>query len=235
MLAVRGGYGTSRLLHGLDYQGLQRRLRNQPIAIVGHSDFTAIQCALYAQAGIKSFGGPMFCGDFGAQDASEFTMHHFWQAITQATLTVASRTPQRRAVDARGMLWGGNLAMLAALVGTPYLPPVEGGILFLEDVNEHPFRVERMLYQLHQAGILGRQQAIVMGEFSGARLSDYDNGYSLDAVIEQIGNATGVPIVTGLQFGHVDDLLTLPFGANAHLVANAGGFTLKMTDYPHLA
>jgi muramoyltetrapeptide carboxypeptidase len=235
VLAVRGGYGASRILHGLDYQGLQRRLRDQPIAIVGHSDFTAIQCALFAQAGIKSFGGPMFAGDFGAEELSKFTMQHFWRAITHPTLTVTSATPQRARVEASGMLWGGNLAILASLVGTPYLPPVEGGILFIEDVNEHPFRIERMLYQLYQAGVLGRQRAIVMGEFSGGRLADYDNGYSLDTMIEQIRNVTGIPIVTGLQFGHVDDLLTLPFGASAHLIATERGFTLKMTDYPYLA
>ncbi|WP_277183338.1 muramoyltetrapeptide carboxypeptidase [Caballeronia sp. BR00000012568055] len=235
VLAVRGGYGASRILHGLDYRGLQRRLTDQPIAIVGHSDFTAIQCALFAQAGLKTFGGPMFAGDFGAEEVSAFTMRHFWQAITHSSLTVTSKTPQRQSVDARGMLWGGNLAMLASLVGTPYLPPVEGGILFIEDVNEHPFRIERMLYQLHQAGVLGRQQAVLMGDFMGGRLIEYDNGYSLDATIEQIRNVTGIPIVTGLQFGHIDDLLTLPFGASAHLVANEQGFTLSVTDYPHLA
>ncbi len=214
---------------------MQRRLADKPIAIVGHSDFTAIQCALFAQAGIKSFGGPIFNRDFGTEDLSDFTMHHFWQAISHPTLTVSSDTPQRRPVEAGGMLWGGNLAILAALVGTPYLPPVEGGILFIEDVNEHPFRVERMLYQLHQAGVFARQQAIVMGEFTGGKLSDYDNGYTLDAAIDQIGDVTGVPIVTGLQFGHIDDLLTLPFGASAHLLATAQDFTLRMTDYPHLA
>ncbi|KMZ11938.1 Muramoyltetrapeptide carboxypeptidase [Candidatus Burkholderia humilis] len=235
VLVVRGGYGASRILHGLDYHGLQARLRDQPIAIVGHSDFTAIQCALFAQAGIKSFGGPMFAGNFGAEELSKFTMQHFWQAITHSTLTVTSQAPQRECVEASGMLWGGNLAILTSLVGTPYLPPVEGGILFIEDVNEHPFRIERMLYQLHQAGVLGRQRAIVMGEFSGGRLADYDNGYSLDTMIEQIRNVTGIPIVTGLQFGHVDDLLTLPFGASAHLNATERGFTLQMTDYPHLA
>ncbi len=181
MLAVRGGYGASRLLHGLDYRGLQRRLADQPIALVGHSDFTAIQCALFAQAGIKSFGGPMFVGNFGAEALSSFTMHYFWQAISHPTLTIASQAPQRRSVEASGMLWGGNLAILASLVGTPYLLPVDGGILFIEDVDEHPFRTERMLYQLYQAGVLGRQQAVVMGEFSGIRLSEYDNCFSLDS------------------------------------------------------
>jgi muramoyltetrapeptide carboxypeptidase len=235
VLAVRGGYGASRILHGLDYRGLQRRLADQPVAIVGHSDFTAIQCALFAQANVKSFGGPMFVGDFGAEEVSAFTMHHFWHALTHPTMTVKSDTPQPQSVDASGMLWGGNLAILASLVGTPYLPPVEGGILFIEDVNEHPFRIERMLYQLHLAGVLGRQQAILMGEFSGGRLADYDNGYTLDEMIEQMRKVTGIPIVTGLQFGHIDDLLTLPFGASAHLVANEQGFTLKLSDYPHLA
>ncbi len=120
VLAVRGGYGASRLLHGLDYRGLQQ-LADQPIALVGHSDFTAIQCALFAQAGIKSFGGPMFVADFGAEELSSFTMHHFWQVSSHPTLSIASHVPQRRPVAASGMLWGGNLAILASLVGTPYL------------------------------------------------------------------------------------------------------------------
>lgn len=234
VLAVRGGYGASRILHGLDYLGL-RRLADQPVAIVGHSDFTAIQCALFAHAGVKSFGGPMFAGDFGAEQTSSFTMQHFWNAISHSSFTVTSKTPQRQTVDATGMLWGGNLAILASLVGTPYMPPIEAGILYIEDVNEHPFRIERMIYQLHQSGMLGRQQAIVMGEFSGGRLSDYDNGYSLDAMIEQVRSVIGIPVVTGLQFGHVENLLTLPFGATAHLVATERGFTLKLSDYPHLA
>ncbi len=234
VLAVRGGYGASRILHGLDYLGL-RRLADQPVAMVGHSDFTAIQCALFAHAGVKSFGGPMLAGDFGAEELSSFTMKHFWNAISHASFTVTSSTPQRESIDATGMLWGGNLAILASLVGTPYLPPVEGGILYIEDVNEHPFRIERMMYQLHQSGVLGRQQAIVMGEFSGGRLSDYDNGFSLDTMIEQIRSVTGIPVVTGLQFGHVENLLTLPFGATAHLVATERGFSLKLSDYPHLA
>lgn len=92
-----------------------------------------------------------------------------------------------------------------------------------------------MLYQLRQAGVLGRQQAVVMGEFSGIRLSEYDNGFSLDSVIEQMQRVSGVPFVTGLPFGHIENLVTLPFGANAHLVATERGFTMKMTDYPHLA
>jgi muramoyltetrapeptide carboxypeptidase len=235
VLAVRGGYGAVRILHGLDYDGLQRRLTDQPIALVGHSDFTAIQLALLARAGVKTFGGPMVMSDFGAEELSEFTMQHFWSALTKPTMTVSSSTPQAQPVDVSGMLWGGNLAVLASLIGTPYMPPVQGGILFVEDVNEQPFRVERMLYQLHLAGILAQQQALVLGDFSGATPYDYDNGYDLHAMIEQVRSVIGIPVVTGLQFGHVRNMLTLPVGADAHLVADAHGFKLSLSGYPYLA
>ncbi|MEM5293176.1 muramoyltetrapeptide carboxypeptidase [Burkholderia sp. JPY481] len=234
VLAVRGGYGAVRILHGLDYEGLQRRLTDQPIALVGHSDFTAIQLALLARAGVKTFGGPMLMSDFGAEELSEFTMRHFWSALTQPTLTIASNTPQAQNVDVTGTLWGGNLAVVASLVGTPYMPPVQGGILFVEDVNEQPFRIERMIYQLHLAGILAQQQALVLGDFTGGKPYDYDNGYDLQAMVEQVRSLIGIPVVTGLQFGHVHNMVTLPVGANAHLVADAHGFRLTASGYPSL-
>ncbi|SIT37406.1 L,D-carboxypeptidase A [Paraburkholderia ribeironis] len=232
VLTVRGGYGAVRILHALDYEGLQRRLADQPVALVGHSDFTAIQLALLARAGVKTFGGPMLMSDFGAQELSEFTMHHFWSALTKPTITVTSDVPQAQPVDVSGTLWGGNLAMVASLIGTPYMPQVRGGILFVEDVNEQPFRVERMIYQLHLAGILAQQQALVLGDFSGAKAYDYDNGYDMHTVIEQMRSVIGIPVVTGLQFGHMRDMLTLPVGAHAHLVADAGGFRLMLSGYP---
>lgn len=234
VLAVRGGYGAVRILHGLDYEGLQRRLTDQPVALVGHSDFTAIQLALLARAGLKTFSGPMLMGDFGAENLNEAMQQHFWQALTKPSLTLTSNVPQVQSVDASGMLWGGNLAVLASLVGTPYLPPVEGGILFVEDVNEQPFRLERLLYQLHLAGILERQQALVLGDFSGGKPFEYDNGYDLNAMIEQVRSVIGIPVITGLQFGHIPNLLTLPVGADAHLVADAHGFRLTASGYPHL-
>jgi muramoyltetrapeptide carboxypeptidase len=234
VLAVRGGYGATRILQALDYEGLRGRLRDQPVAIVGHSDFTAVQLALFARAGVKSFGGPMFAGDFGAEETSPFTMKHFWNALTNPTFTVTSQAAQVQSVDATGMLWGGNLAILASMIGTSFMPSVEGGILFIEDVNEHPFRIERMIYQLHQSGILARQQTLLLGEFTGGRLSEFDNGYSFDTMIEHIRSVIDIPVINGLQFGHVADLLTLPFGATAHLVAHETGFTMTLSDYPHL-
>jgi muramoyltetrapeptide carboxypeptidase len=235
VLAVRGGYGATRLLHGIDYEGLHRRLHGRPVVIVGHSDFTAVQLALYAHARIKTFGGPMLSGDFGAEELNAFTMDNFWHAISSPSFIVKSDVPQIQSVDVTGTLWGGNLAIIASLIGTHHMPTIEGGILFIEDVNEHPFRVERMIYQLHESGILARQQALVLGQFTNARLFDSDNGYDFDAMLEQIRSIVRIPVITGLQFGHVPELLTLPFGASAHLVAQPKGFEMHLSHYPHLA
>ncbi len=234
-LAVRGGYGAVRILSALDYDGLARRLTDQPVALVGHSDFTAIQLALLARSGLTTFGGPMLGMHFGAETPSAFTMKHFWQALTAPSFTLEVEAAQREPIEARGTLWGGNLSTIVSLVGTPYMPHIDGGILFLEDINEQPFRIERMIYQLHLAGVLARQQALVLGDFSGIKAYDYDNGYGLPAVIEQIRSAIGIPVVVGLPFGHIADIVTLPVGAKAHLIAHERGFRLTLAGHPHLA
>jgi muramoyltetrapeptide carboxypeptidase len=234
-LCVRGGYGASRILDRLDYAGLQRRLAGASTMLVGHSDFTAIQLALLARAGLVTFGGPMLAGNFGATDEmfSAFTSENFWKAVREETLSIASSTPQEHVLDISGVLWGGNLAIVAALAGTPYMPSVDGGILFVEDIAERPFRVERMLYQLHHAGILQRQQALVFGDFSQGEPVAYDNGFSMADVAAQIRAVTGIPVLTGLQFGHCGDTLTLPVGALAQLRSGADGFVLTLGGYPH--
>jgi muramoyltetrapeptide carboxypeptidase len=234
VLAVRGGYGAVRILHGLDYDGLQRRLTGQPIAFCGHSDFTAIQLALLARAGLTTFGGPMLASDFGAEDLSSFTMHHFWDTLSEPDFTLKVNAPQVQVADVSGTLWGGNLAVLTSLIGTPFLPAVEGGILFVEDVNEQPFRIERMIYQLHLSGILARQQVLVLGDFSGGKPFDSDNGYNLKETIEQVRSVVGIPVITGLPFGHIPDMVTLPVGASARLRATPHGFELAVNGYPHL-
>ena len=114
-------------------------------------------------------------------------------------------------------MWGGNLAMLAHLVGTPHLPRVDHGILFLEDIGEHPYRIERMLYQLHFAGILARQRAVLLGVFNGYELAPNDNGYDAAAMVAHFRAALGVHVYTGLPFGHVPEKLTLPVGGHCAL------------------
>ena len=133
--------------------------------------------------------------------------------------------------DCTGTLWGGNLAMVAHLLGTPYFPQVDGGILFVEDVGETPYRIERMLYQLHHAGVLARQRAILLGRFTEYALSDNDGGYDLAAAVSALRAVCATPIYTGLPFGHVPDKLTLPVGGRCDLAVRDGTAGMVLSAY----
>ncbi|EJS5000679.1 muramoyltetrapeptide carboxypeptidase [Salmonella enterica] len=233
VMPVRGGYGASRLLDRIDWQALASRQQCDPLLICGHSDFTAIQAGLLAQANVITFSGPMLAANFGAETLNTFTEQHFWLALRKAQFTVEWQGdgPQ---CDVQGTLWGGNLAMLISLIGTPWMPTIDKGILVLEDVNEHPFRVERMLLQLEYAGILNRQSAIVLGSFSGAAPNEYDAGYSLESVYTFLRSRLSVPLITGLDFGHEQRTVTLPIGANATLKNTRQGTQLTLSGHPTL-
>ncbi|ECY7797663.1 muramoyltetrapeptide carboxypeptidase [Salmonella enterica subsp. enterica serovar Itami] len=233
VMPVRGGYGASRLLDRIDWQALASRQQRDPLLICGHSDFTAIQAGLLAQVNVITFSGPMLAANFGAETLNTFTEQHFWLALRKAQFTVEWQGdgPQ---CDVQGTLWGGNLAMLISLIGTPWMPTIDKGILVLEDVNEHPFRVERMLLQLEYAGILNRQSAIVLGSFSGAAPNEYDAGYSLESVYAFLRSRLSVPLITGLDFGHEQRTVTLPIGANATLKNTRQGTQLTLSGHPTL-
>lgn len=233
VLAVRGGYGASRLLEQIDWQGLAERQQQDPLLICGHSDFTVIQLGLLALHNVITFSGPMLAGNFGAPELNAFTLDHFWRALQNSTYSVEWQG-EGPACECEGQLWGGNLAMVVSLIGTRWLPAIENGILVLEDINEHPFRVERMLLQLHHAGILDRQQAIVLGSFSGAAANDYDAGYDLATMIDYLRSRVSVPIISGLDFGHEQKTVTLPLGAQASLVHAAGKTCLTLSGHPVL-
>ena len=231
VIALRGGYGMSRLLQDIDF----RMLADSGKKFVGHSDFTTLQMGLLAHGGM-SFAGPMICDDFARTDVSSYTMDQFWACLRGPSHVVALAPDHGAtgplAID--GLLWGGNLAMLTHLAGTPWMPQIDGGILFLEDINEHPFRVERMLLQLLHAGVMDRQKALLLGEFSSGRTGDYDNGYDFDSMLAFLRSRTSVPILTGLPFGHVRDKVTLAIGSQARLDRDAQGVRLTMHGYPHL-
>ena len=229
VLALRGGYGTSRLLQSIDFT----LLADSGKLFVGHSDVTALHMGLLA-SGATSFAGPMICDDFTRNDVSAFTMAQFWGCLRGPAHTIVFAADGNPAIDAEGLLWGGNLAMLAHLAGTPWMPSVDGGILFLEDINEHPFRIERMLLQLLHAGVLERQAALVLGDFSGGRTAEYDNGYDFAAMLAFIRSRTTVPILTGLPFGHIRDKVTLAVGSSTRLTSSAAGVSLTMRDYAQL-
>src|SRR3546814_554847 len=171
VMATRGGYGLSRLLPFIDWQAVA----DSGKTFIGQSDFTAFNLALLARTGAGSYAGPTAIFDFGSAKMDDLTAALFAESMRGELEILSFESTDADAVDARGVLWGGNLAMVASLVGTPYMPKIKGGILFLEDVAEHPFRIERMLTQLWHAGILTRQKAIVLGRFTDYRLGKNDN------------------------------------------------------------
>lgn len=216
-LATRGGYGMTRLLDRLDWKLVAASVESGT-RWVGHSDLTALQMGLLAHAKAASWMGPMACGDFGGDELDEVTPDCFAEAMSGALEAVGFRTEAGfDGLDVRGTTWGGNLAMLCSLLGTRHWPKVRGGILLLEDVGEHPYRVERMLLQLHQAGVLATQKAVVLGAFTEWRKSPLDRGYDLKAMVRHLRGVAGVPVLTGLPFGHVPTKVTVPFGVKAHL------------------
>jgi muramoyltetrapeptide carboxypeptidase len=125
-------------------------------------------------------------------------------------------------LQVRGTLWGGNLCMVSSMLGTPHWPgkAIKGGVLFLEDVNEHPYRIERGLLQLHQAGVLDAQKAVLLGAFNNFRKSPLDRGYSLKTAVAHLRSVTKTPILTGLPFGHVPTKVCLPVGARVNLLVD---------------
>ena len=221
-MACRGGYGLSRLLDRIDWPRIARSVE-QGTRWVGYSDLTALQLGLLAHTGAGSWHGPMACDDFGRSDEAggvdEITRECFAEAMSGELEAVGFRTEAGfDGLDGRGLLWGGNLAMVVSLLGTPHWPKVKGGILFLEDIGEHPYRVERLLLQLQQAGVLQRQKAVLLGAFSDWRKSPLDRGYSLKHVVAHLRSVCATPLLTGLPFGHVPTKVMLPVGRRVQLV-----------------
>jgi muramoyltetrapeptide carboxypeptidase len=206
VMITRGGYGLTRILPALDYRAL--------------ADVTAFQLAMLARARAVTWSGPTLLDDFGAErfeDIDEVTLGTFREAMSGALEAVGFRCSGPAGIEARGTLWGGNLAIVCTLLGTPWFPKVSGGILFVEDVNEHPYRVERMLTQLLHAGVIDRQKAVLLGYFNRYRLSENDRGFDLPAVLKWLRSKTKTPIITGLPYGHASPKLTLPHGAQVAL------------------
>jgi muramoyltetrapeptide carboxypeptidase len=228
VMALRGQYGLTRLLPRIDFDQMAASGK----LFVGFSDFTAFHMGLLAKTGAISFAGPMLLADFGAKELVDFTVDDFFACLSARTHRISQAASRNPSLNVSGTVWGGNLAMIVSLLGTPYFPAVDDGILFIEDVNEHPYRIERMLLQLMQAGVLERQKALVLGDFSNYTLSPADNGYDFDSMLAFLRATLPVPVLTGLQFGHGPKRVTIPFGAKARLWSDAAHFELSISDYP---
>ena len=224
-LASRGGYGLTRLLDRIDWKRIAKSV-DAGTRWVGMSDLTSLQLGLLAHTGGGiTWAGPLACDDFGRTEdeggVDDVTQGCFLEAMAGELEAVGFRTDAGfDGLAVKGTLWGGNLCVLNSLLGTPHFPRIQGGILFLEDVNEHPYRIERNLLQLQQAGVLDRQRAVVLGAFTAWKKSANDRGYSMAAAIERIRAATKTPILGGLPFGHVPTKVTMPVGARVQLLVD---------------
>jgi len=225
IVCVRGGYGAPRLLPLLDYSIIRRNAK----AFVGYSDITALHCAFLTQAGMVSFHGPHVVGDFAREPLDEFTVNSFQRVVGgEAGGDIATDyrgQPAKilRPGRVRGRLIGGNLSLLCSLVGTPWLPDFRRKILFLEDVGEPPYRFDRMLTQLLNAGLLQQVAGLAVGlnadceDPKAGRAGEYRQ--TIEDVLRDRLLPLRVPLVVGLPFGHVATNATLPVGALATLAA----------------
>ncbi len=233
-LISRGGYGLTRIVGDLPFKKIAKAIE-RGTQFVGLSDFTALQMAVLAKTGAVTWGGPALGEDFGAEVPDDIMEACFDDLLVGHGEGAGWRLPVSDVKSAPGKakvgeeaavfrvrgatLWGGNLNVICALVGTPYLPTVKGGILFLEDANEHPYRIERQLTQLLNAGIIGQQKAVLMGSFNRFKLvPGYDRGFKLQTVIDWMRTRTKTPVFTGLPFGHVPTKVLLPVGRKVDLM-----------------
>ncbi len=219
IFAVRGGYGTPRLLRHVDYAAA----RQQPKIIVGYSDLTSLQLALLKKCGLVTFSGPMVGVEMW-DSIDPYTEEHFWRILTSnkkiGPLVNPPDEPLRplRKGRASGRVIGGNLALFLANYGTPFFPDVKGAILVLEDVDEAPHRVDRMIIQLVNSGLTTKISAIVLGKFTECEPSDTSSPhFTVDQVLDGISDLIPVPVVRNFQYGHIPKKLTVPFGVRARL------------------
>ena len=242
-LISRGGYGLTRLLPGINYKAVAKAI-DKGTQFVGVSDFTAFQCAVLAKTDAVTWAGPAVEADFGTEAEPDDIMTACfddlitgqgegtgWRLPKTAINSIAAGAGKAWDEDQfsinNAVLWGGNLAVLSSLVGTPYLPAVKGGVLFLEDIGEHPYRVERMLTQLLHAGVLAQQKAIVFGQFTEYKLVAHDRGFKLQGVIAWLQSKIRARVLMGLPFGHVATKVVLPMGCRTRLVVeNRDAFLL---------
>ncbi len=230
---ARGGYGSARLLPMLNF----KQLKKQPKALIGYSDITALLNALYSQTGLIGFHGPVASSEMTdytkeqllavlMYDCRSYTIKSFRQKQEDGAAENSAPIRCLQGGNAKGRLLGGNLSLLAALAGTPWAPDYRSKIVFLEDVGEKPYRIDRMLTQLRQASALPQAAAFALGTFSGCEAEENDNSLSLEQTLEDRIASLKKPCSHGLSFGHIKQQCTLPIGLLADFDAETGDITL---------
>jgi muramoyltetrapeptide carboxypeptidase len=230
---VRGGWGCARILTYLDW----RTIRANPKLLIGYSDITALHLAFAARAGFTTIHGPNASSAWGKASWEPFRALVFDGAtptyrnppsLDDRLVPRQWRTRAIRGGTAQGRLLGGNLTVLTALMGTPYLPDFTGAILFIEDTNEAEYRIDRMLTQLSLGGVLGKLKGVVFGQCTDCTNTGPGGNFTLAEVLQQHLEPLGVPAFEGAMFGHIANQFSLPVGVMAEIDADAG--TIRMLE-----
>jgi len=228
IICARGGYGVMRILEKIDYDEISRN----PKIIMGFSDITALLNAVYKLSKVVTYHGPVAASTF-----TSYTMEKMQEVLFASKplpLVIQTKNPiVINSGNAKGKLVGGNLRMVISAMGTPYEPDMKDSILFLEEVSEHPYQIDRMLTQLRMSGKLAQTKGIVFGIFEdlNRRRPFFPNySFTIKEVIQQIIEPLGIPCFIGLPFGHVKDKATIPIGIKGEIDAEKG--TLYILEQP---
>lgn len=231
LICVRGGYGVLRILDQIDFSLLAQR----PKLVVGYSDITALQLALFKHTGLISISGPMIAVEWS--DPHGVNCRHFMDLVgpdyTPGPLDQAQPQTTLIAGEAEGLLLGGNLSLLTRMLGTRHMPDLSGAILFLEEIGETPYRVDGLLAHLQLAGVLDQLAGVVLGGFTDADIAAGKSSLTMEQVFEDYFGDLGIPVANGLRYGHFPDKVAVPIGVRAHLTANPDGrATLSLLERP---
>lgn len=215
IICAGGGYGTGRIASSIDYETIQKN----PKVFWGYSDITFLHTAIRQQAGLVTFHGPMIASDLGKEDANLISKEQFLQLFSPAELrytTELSPLEEMIAGKAKGELVGGNLSLLASTMGTSYEIDTFGKILLIEDINEEPRAVDRMLNQLYMGGKLQGAAGIIVGDFNNC-VPERELSLSLDEVLDHYIKLAGKPAMKGFKMGHCSPHIAVPFGTEAQM------------------
>ena len=220
IICLRGGYGTIRILELLDYN----LIRANPKVFVGYSDITAIHIAINQISNLVTFHGPMAASDL-AGDISKFSLESLFNSILHEDFDGNLKNPTEELITinggvAEGQIIGGNLSLITSTIGTPYEIDTKGKILFIEEIGEEPYRIDRMLNQLKLSNKLQEAEGIILGNFSNCMPEDPDMSLTLEEVIDDLIRPLNKPTLYNLQAGHCDPNITIPFGVRVRLNAD---------------
>ena len=227
IICVRGGYGTPRLLDKVDYNLIKKK----PKIFVGYSDITALQLAIFKKTGLVTFSGPMLAVDIYSNFDS-FAEDFFWRILTSREKKIEIKNPNGvelntlKSGKATGTLLGGNLSLIASIMGTKYQPSFNGSVLVIEDIGEEPYRIDRYFSQLKNSGVLYKINACILGQFTDCAPKEPEKSLTLEQIFNDYLGNLKIPVISNLSYGHIPQKLTLPLGARVRVDAKRQKITI---------